>query len=96
MLSSCGSGKFEKNADGVTVNVTQSAENDVRKVRLQVLGDKIIRVSATPDKKFSTDESLVTVLRPGKTDFKVEETDSTVSVITAEVRATVTLSLIHI
>lgn len=63
LLSACSSGKFEKSSDGVTVNISSQNENDVRKVRLQVFGDKIIRVSATPDKEFSNDTSLV-VLKP--------------------------------
>lgn len=92
MLSSCGSGKYDKNGDGITVNVDQTEANGVRKVRLKVLGDKIIRVSATPDKKFPAEESLITVPVEGKTEFSVEETDSTVSVITSEVRATVSLA----
>lgn len=91
-LSGCSEGKYSKNDNGITVNVTPSAENGVRKVRLQVLGDKIIRVSATPDKKFSTDESLVVVPQVDKTPFTVEENDSVVSVVTSEVRATVSLA----
>lgn len=89
---SCSTGKYEKSDRGVTVNVASTGENSVRKVRLQVLGDKIIRVSATPDKKFVADNSLVTVPQDNKTEYTVAETDSTVSVITAEVKATVSLS----
>lgn len=47
---SCSSGKYEKSDRGITVNVASSGENSVRKVRLQVIADKIIRVTATPDK----------------------------------------------
>mgnify|MGYP000777017552 CR=1 FL=1 len=43
VITSCGSGKFDKDPMGITVNVDQQNENDVRKVRLQVYGDKIIR-----------------------------------------------------
>ena len=92
MVMSCASGKYEKSDNGITVNVAQTDENSVRKVRLQVLGDKIIRVSATPDKTFADDQSLVTVPQEGKTGFSIEETDSTVSVVTAEIKATVALS----
>lgn len=91
-LSGCNSGRVEKTERGIIVNLNPGKENEVRKVRLQVFGDKIIRVSATPDKRFSNEESLV-VLNPEKTtDFKVEQTDTTVSLLTSSVKATVSLS----
>lgn len=89
---SCSTGKYEKSDRGVTVNVASAGENSVRKVRLQVLGDKIIRVSATPDNKFVADNSLVVVPQDTKTEYTVAETDSTVSVITSEVHASVSLA----
>ena len=92
LLSACSSGKFEKSSDGVTVNISSQNENDVRKVRLQVFGDKIIRVSATPDKEFSNDTSLVVLKPADNIKFDVEETDSTVSVVTSAVKATVSLA----
>jgi len=88
----CASGKYEKSDRGVTVNVASSDEYSVKKVRLQVFGNKIIRVSATPDKKFADDASLVTVPQDNKTEYSIAETDSTVSVITSEVTATVNLA----
>ena len=92
VMTGCSEGKYSKNDNGITVNLTPATENGVRKVRLQVLGDKIIRVSATPDKKFANDGSLVVVPQENKTQFTVEEADSAISVITSEVRATVSLA----
>ena len=94
MLFSTGwaEGKYSKNDTGITVNLSPTDDNGVRKVRLQVLGDKIIRVSATPDRKFSKDESLVTVPQTEQAQFTVEENDTAVSVVTSEVRATVSLA----
>lgn len=92
VVSSCGYGKIDKVPDGIVVNVAQKNENDVRKVRLQVFGEKIIRVSATPDKNFSADTSLVVLPHPENVKFDIEETDSTVSVVTSAIRATVSLS----
>ncbi len=92
VMTGCSEGKYSKNDNGITVNLTPATENGVRKVRLQVLGDKIIRVSATPDKKFADDGSLVVVPQENKTQFTVEEADSAISVITSEVRATVSLA----
>ena len=92
VMTGCSEGKYSKNDNGITVNLTPATENGVRKVRLQVLGDKIIRISATPDKKFADDGSLVVVPQENKTQFTVEEADSAISVITSEVRATVSLA----
>lgn len=92
MSMACNPGKYEKSEHGITVNVTPTGENSVIKVRLQVMDDKIIRVSATPDKKFAPDNSLVTVPQKENTEYTVSETDSTVSVITSAVTATVSLS----
>ncbi len=91
-VASCGSAKYEKSDNGVVVSIAQAGENSVQKVRLQVMGEKLIRVSATPEKDFSKDESLIIVQPTEKTDFSVTETDSTVSVSTACVTATVTLA----
>lgn len=92
LAASCKTEKVEKDDRGITVNLTPSGENQTRKVRLQVFGDKLIRVSATPDSKFADDESLVVLTPKQKPEFTVEETDSTASVITSAVRATVNLS----
>lgn len=91
-LVSCGSNGYKTEKNGIVVNVDSKGDNDVRKVRLQVLSDKIIRVSATPDNSFSNDTSLVVVAQKTKPEFKIEETDSTVSVVTSAVRATVSRS----
>ena len=71
----CNPGKYEKSEHGITVNVTPTGENSVIKVRLQVMDDKIIRVSATPDKKFAPDNSLVTVPQKENTEYNFSETD---------------------
>ena len=92
LLASCGSGPYKKEAGGVTVSVSNPEEAGVRKVRLQVYGDKIIRVSATPDSKFADEPSLAVLERPADVKFDIENTDSTVSVVTSEIKATVALA----
>ena len=52
-------------------------------VRLQVVGEKIVRVSATPDRKFHDRKSLVVLPMEGKTPFKVVEEDGHVKVSTS-------------
>ena len=92
LIASCGSGAYKKESGGVTVNVSNPQEAGVSKVRLQVYGDKIIRVSATPDSKFAEDASLAVLERPTDVKYDVEETDSSVSVVTSAIKATVSLT----
>ena len=75
--------------NGVTVKVQQKVEDGPTLVRLEVLGDKLIHVSATPDRKFVDPESLVILPAKEKTPFEVLYNGDTVSVVTSEVRANV-------
>ena len=91
LLAGCGQKAYRVRGNEVTVKVAQPAENGAVKVRLQVLGDKLIRVSATPDGKFHDRSSLVIVPQAACKDFEVVETADGVCVKTAacavEVRA---------
>lgn len=89
LLVSCVSKEVELTPEGVIVSIEQHQPTEVRKVRLQVMGEKLIRVSATPDKKFSGRESLVVLPQKEQTPFSVEQTDSTVAVVTTAMKATV-------
>ena len=46
----CSNQGFKKNADGVEISILSATQ----KIRLQVINEKIIRVSATPEKNFSS------------------------------------------
>ena len=89
LLVSCAEPMLKQIPDGVIVNVRQIQPTDVRKVRLQVMGEKLIRVSATPENKFSDRESLIIVPQEEQTPFSVEQTDSSITVVTSQLRATV-------
>ena len=88
-LASCAGSGVKQTSDGVVVTIPQQEQADVKQIRLQVKGEKLIRVSATPENKFSDRESLIIVPQESQTPFSVEQTDSTVSLLTSEVRATV-------
>lgn len=92
LLASCATRPYEKSDTGVTVNVGNADSEGARLVRLQVLGDKLIRVSATPDKKFADNPSLVVVPQEATPKFEVVETDSSVQVITSQLKADVLLA----
>lgn len=74
---------------GVTVKLDAKNDNEVRRVRLQVITPKVIRVSATPDAEFADEPSLVTVACPPVPGYKVKESRTEVSLITSEVKAVV-------
>ena len=52
-LTACADSGYEKTDKGIIVEVKQQQSTDVRKVRLVVMGEKLIHVSATPEKNFS-------------------------------------------
>ena len=61
-LTGCSPSTFQKTKDGVVVTISQNNNTPSHKVKLQVVNDKIIRVSATADKKFSTEKSPFKIL----------------------------------
>ena len=64
-------------------------EGEVAQVRLQVMGEKIIRVSATPDRKFHDRKSLVVLPAGEQTPFQVAKEDGLVKVSTSALTAIV-------
>lgn len=89
LLAACSGGGYQKTDKGIIVEVKQQNPTDVRKVRVEVMGEKLIHVSATPEKDFSKAESLVVVPQEGQTPFTVEERESAVLVKTAQLCASV-------
>lgn len=76
-FSSCAPSQFHKTEDGIIISINQKQKTEAKKIRLRVLGDELIHVSATPENAFPRDSSLIIVpdLRP--VPFTVDEvTDS--------------------
>jgi alpha-D-xyloside xylohydrolase len=75
-LQGCGrrdSGNFEKTADGVIVTPT---EGPAKRVRLQVMSDRIVRVTAVPVESLQLPESLMVAAKPASgVQFNVESAD---------------------
>lgn len=91
---SCTNKNYEKTEDGIIVNLQQKQLTDVKKVRLQVINDNVIHVSATPEGNFSTEKSLIiTPQAAQRPSFSViEEGDSVLVLKTAALQASVRLS----
>ncbi|HAX95321.1 MAG TPA: alpha-xylosidase, partial [Prolixibacteraceae bacterium] len=61
LLTSCYSSSYQKTDEGITVTVKKNSSNEKHHIRLQVVNDRIIHVSVTPEEDFSTEKSLITV-----------------------------------
>ena len=94
MLSGCRHGLYDKTPQGVIVHVQQadSLATSPRLVRLQAMGEKIIRVSATAEKQFADPQSLIIIDQQAKVPCEVTQQGDTVTLSTAAVRANVKAS----
>lgn len=79
----------KQDRSGVSVRLSQPEEGGAKIVRLQPVADNIIRVSATAESRFADRQSLMIVDQPAAPAFSVEKTDTTVSLLTAALCATV-------
>ena len=78
-LTAC-SGTVRQDENSVTVKVQSPVENGPALVRLEVAGEKLIRVSATPEKKFADPQSLIIIPAQEQTPFTVSQNGDTVTV----------------
>ena len=89
LLGSCNDKVFQPTENGVIVRIQQKNENQPQLVRLQVVGEKLIHVSATPLGKFSKEKSLIAIPPEEQVPFTVLQSGDTISVSTQEVKASV-------
>ena len=91
VLAACSGAGYQLTDDGmgVVVSVDQAQPTEVRKVRVEVMGEKLFHVSATPERKFSESPSLIVVPQKQKTDFKINEKEDEIVVETSQVSAVV-------
>ncbi|MBO5815197.1 MAG: DUF5110 domain-containing protein [Bacteroidales bacterium] len=91
-MALCSCGAVKQDDSSVTVKVQQKNQDGPALVRLEVMGEKLIRVSATPDKKFADPQSLVILPENEQVPFEVKEHGDTISVITKALKANVLTS----
>ena len=90
IFSGCSNSSFTKNADGVEISIQSEVSDSAQTIRLQVINEKIIRVSATPEKKFSREKSLIIVPQDKMiSKFSVEEKDEFIVLSTDSLQVTV-------
>lgn len=83
LVASCSTEKFEKTNDGIIVNIDQGKSKGINKLRLQVLGDELIHVSATPENEFPKDSTLIIVPNIKTVPFTVSEEKDSIKLSTA-------------
>lgn len=92
LFFSCKS-SFTKTEDGIVVNLKNPQPGNAKSIRLQVINDDVIRVTATPSNKFSKRKSLITVFpSTQKEGWSVDEKEGNVFLKTATTIANVSLS----
>jgi len=86
----CSNYSVKETDKGVTISLAEPVENGPRLLRLEVMNDRIIRVSATPEKRFPERKSLIIVeqedIAPA---FELERQDGQVVLSTAALQARV-------
>ncbi|MCQ2064656.1 MAG: DUF5110 domain-containing protein [Bacteroidaceae bacterium] len=92
-MASCHEGEYRVLPDGVVVNVREQVEGGPQKVRLQLMSDRIVRVTATPDKSFHDRKSLIILPKSGEdVNFDVKDNSATVELQTAGMHVSVNKS----
>ena len=78
---------FVQNGNYLTVQLKQHQNYGPSQIRLQVVGDRIIRVQATAEQSFRSKQSLIIVPQNSKAQYKVEEQGDDLIITTAAMRA---------
>ncbi len=92
-LTSCSKKIYEETSNGIVVKLQQQSRTEnttsqsPKLVRLQVMGEKIIHVSATAEEKFADPQSLIIVNQKAKTPYKIAQHNDTVIVSTKAIKA---------
>jgi alpha-D-xyloside xylohydrolase len=86
MLISCNNSSWEKTDDGVIIYPEESSASKAKLVRLSVIDEGIIRVSATPAASFSEEKSLVVQEKPVTAPWDVAEEDGHVVLQTSSLK----------
>lgn len=92
-MCACTQTGVKEMSDGMVVTVHPKKSTDAKHIRLQVMGDQLIRVSATNENRFPDRKSLIIVPQTAEqTQFSVEKTEGSVTLATSKVKATVNTS----
>jgi alpha-D-xyloside xylohydrolase len=78
--------------DGIEIKIKKPQRNDAAVVRIQVVSNSILHITASPTTTFDTTKSLMLVdLKPTATPFEVINTKENITISTANLKATVSI-----
>ena len=90
LLVSCTTSKVEKIPNGVIIKLQSANNEEAKLIRLQVVNEKIIHVSATPGNKFSDEKSLAVLSGlEASASFGIEEKENAVVLSTDSLNVSV-------
>jgi alpha-D-xyloside xylohydrolase len=89
LFAACSAPQYQITENGVILSLKQEKEADAKMLRIQVLGDELIHVSATPDKDFPKDSSLIIVPGIQTVPFQVEEAGDSILLSTSRLKVMV-------
>lgn len=89
MLPACCPDTVRTDDNGVIVKITEKADGGPSLVRLEAETDRIIRVSATPERKFADETSLIIIHPDERPPFNVLHNADTVTLMTESIKANV-------
>jgi alpha-D-xyloside xylohydrolase len=91
-LVGCNCANYQKVANGVLISFKQASLTDVQTIRLEVVNNDIIHVTASPSNKLSDVPSLIATYVPSETEkWNVSEDKDQVTLQTATTKAIVSL-----
>lgn len=93
VFTACTKQRWEKTSTGLLIHPKQKTESGAKTIRISVLSEDIIHVSASPTDMFPASKSLCVLDSvPGNKAFEVLEKDDTLILSTSRIRAEVSLS----
>ncbi len=93
ICQSCSTGLYDRTEDGIVIRLGDKSDYPGQAVRLQVVTDKIIRVTSVPSGGFTDTQSLMALPQPeSDIEFTIEKGDGSITLSTAMVSAEISLT----
>ncbi len=92
MCQSCSTEPYERTDDGVVVRLDGKSDFPGQAVRLQVINDRVIRITSVPSGEFPQTVSLITIPQPAsETEFTIEKGEGQITLATKSLSAEISL-----
>jgi alpha-D-xyloside xylohydrolase len=94
ILSGCSSQSWEKTSSGIIINLKGRTGKDPRKLKLDVISDRIIHVMASPEMSFSNERSLIVAdnINLAYPEFNVDGNNDSLILSTSEISAKISIA----